>query len=144
MTAAENKEIVRQQFDLVRAGDAVRAAALWAPVSYNHGRKVDPDGLRRVYESLISLHESHTLHEMVAEGDWVAVRTTCQGVHSAKPELPVNGGIFEGIPPTGRSYSGQHLHLFRVVDGRITEHWATRDDLGVAKQIGWELRRPER
>jgi predicted ester cyclase len=140
MTAEENKEIVRRQFELVNAGDSHGAAALWAPESWNHGRKVDNAALEKVYRSLCSLHETHTLHEMVAEGEWVAVRTTCSGVHTQEPEIPVNGGIFTGLKPTVRSYTGQHLHLFRIVDGRLTEHWANRDDLGVARQLGLELR----
>ena len=26
---------------------------------------------------------------------------------------------------------------FRIKDGKIFEHWATRDDLGQARQLGW-------
>jgi len=140
MAAKENEEVVRRQFELLNAGDANGAAGLWAPDGFNHGRKVDRGAISKVYESLHSLHESHTLHEVVAAGDWVAVRTTCQGVHSAEPEIPVNGGIFVGLKPTGRSYTDQHMHLFKIVGGRIAEHWANRDDLGVARQIGLELK----
>jgi predicted ester cyclase len=114
---------------------------LWASAALNHGRKVDPVGVEKVYESLLSLHERHTLHEVVAEGDWVAVRTTCTGVHAVEPKVPVNSGIFNGQAPSGRSYEVQHLHLFKVVDGRIAEHWANRDDLGAAKQVGLTLKR---
>jgi ketosteroid isomerase-like protein len=141
MGAAENKELVRRQFELLNEGDVTGAANLWAATSLNHGRKTDPAGLAKVYESLHSLHERHTIHEMVAEGEWVAVRTTCDGVHSAQPKIPVNSGIFMGLEPTGRSYSAQHMHMFRVVDGKLAEHWANRDDLGAAVQIGLELRR---
>ncbi len=28
-------------------------------------------------------------------------------------------------------------HGFRIEDGQITEHWANRDDLGMARQLGW-------
>jgi hypothetical protein len=28
-------------------------------------------------------------------------------------------------------------HWFRLADGRIIEHWANRDDLGMARQLGW-------
>ncbi|MGA7861413.1 MAG: ester cyclase [Thermoplasmata archaeon] len=140
MAAKENEEVVRRQFELLNAGDIHGAAGLWAPEAFNHGRKVDRTTISKVYESLHSLHETHTLHEMVAAGDWVAVRTTCQGVHSAEPEIPVNGAIFVGLKPTGRGYTVQHVHLFRIVDGKITEHWANRDDLGAARQIGLELR----
>lgn len=140
MGALENKELVRRQFELLNTGDIGGAARLWAAEAFNHGRKTDPAGLLKVYESLHSLHENHTLHEMVAEGEWVAVRTTCSGVHLVEPEIPVNGGIFVGLKPTGRKYTVQHLHLFRIVDGALTEHWANRDDLGAARQIGLELR----
>ncbi|MGA8542074.1 MAG: ester cyclase [Thermoplasmata archaeon] len=85
-------------------------------------------------------HSLHTLHEMIAEGDWVAVRTTCTGTHTESPELPVNGGMFVGLKPTGRSYTVQQIHMFRIVDGKLTEHWANRDDLGAARQIGLDLK----
>jgi ketosteroid isomerase-like protein len=140
MGAEENKAVVNRQFELLNAGDVEGAAGLWAPQSLNHGRKVDPKSISKVYESLRALQETHTLHEMVAEGDWVAVRTTCHGTHSAEPAIPVNSGIFTGLKPSGRSYTVQHLHLFRIVDGKISEHWANRDDLGAARQLGLELR----
>ena len=28
-------------------------------------------------------------------------------------------------------------HWFRIQDGKVIEHWAVRDDLGQAKQLGW-------
>jgi ketosteroid isomerase-like protein len=139
MGVDENKALVRRQFELLNAGDVEGAAGLWAPESFNHGRKTDPGGLTKVYESLRSLHEKHTLHELIGEGDWVAVRTTCKGVHSSTPEIPVNGGIFAGLEPTGRSYAVQHIHLFRIVNGKLAEHWANRDDLDAARQIGLKL-----
>ncbi len=86
----------------------------------------------------MQLDERHTIHEMIAEGEWVAVRTTCRGVHAAK--VPVNSGIFSDVDPTGRPYTVQHMHMFRLVDGKITEHWADRDDLGAARQVGLVLR----
>jgi predicted ester cyclase len=138
MAPEQNKEIVRRQFELLDAGDVKGAAALWAEESYNHGRKVNPRQLESVYADLDLLHERHSIHEMVAEGEWVAVRTTCEGVHAAK--VQVNSGIFAVLEPTGRKYTAQHMHLFRVVDGKLTEHWANRDDLGAARQVGLELR----
>ncbi|MGA8092275.1 MAG: ester cyclase [Thermoplasmata archaeon] len=140
MGTEENKEIVRRQFEYLNEGNVASAAALWAPESFNHGRKVGRADLSKVYESLQSLQERHVLHEMIAEGDWVAVRTTCSGIYAVSPKIPVNSGIFTGSRPTGRSYQVQHIHLFRVVDGKLVEHWANRDDLGAATQAGFALK----
>jgi predicted ester cyclase len=142
MGTDENKEIVRRQFEYLNAGNIEAASALWAPEAANHGRKVDRAGISRVYESLRSLRERHVLHEMIGEGDWVAVRTTCTGVHATSPKIPVNSGIFTGANPTGRAYEVQHIHLFKIRNGLITEHWATRDDLGAATQVGFSLTAP--
>jgi predicted ester cyclase len=140
MGVEENKEIVRRQFEYLNEGNVDGATLLWAREGLNHGRKVDRAGLSRVYENLRVMQERHTLHETIAEGDWVAVRTTCSGVHSATPAIPINGGIFTGVPPSGRAYEVGHIHLFKVVNGLITEHWANRDDLGAAMQIGLSLK----
>lgn len=37
---------------------------------------------------------------------------------------------------TGRSFTTTHIHIFRVAGGKIVEHWAERDDLGLMKQLG--------
>ncbi len=140
MGLAENKAVVRRHFELVSQGDARGAAALYAERSRNHGREVDRHDLERVFESLVSLGERFTIHEMLAEGDWVACRATVTGEHRASPEVPVGGGIYGLTPPAGERYSLQHMHLFRIANGQIVEHWANRDDLGAARQLGLELR----
>jgi hypothetical protein len=41
------------------------------------------------------------------------------------------------FPPTGRPFAMSQSHWFLMGDGRIIEHWANRDDLGMARQLGW-------
>jgi predicted ester cyclase len=134
-----NKELVKQQFRLISEGDAKGAAALWAPNSLNHGRQVTREGLAKIFESLIMLKQSFTVHELIAEGDWVACRATVSGQHSAQPIFPIDSGIYNISPPKGERFTFQHLHLFKIADALIVEHWANRDDLGAARQIGLEL-----
>ena len=140
VTVAENKRLVLRQFELLDEGQVSAAAALWDEKARNHGREASPALLEKIYRSLRALHETHTVHEVIAEGDWVVVRTTCTGSFSEKPAFPVNSGIFAAVEPNGRKYTNQHIHLFRVSQGKIVEHWANRDDLAVALQIGLELR----
>ena len=46
-------------------------------------------------------------------------------------------GEFLGRAPTGRSVSVQQIHIFRIEDGLIAEHWACRDDVGMLRQLGF-------
>jgi len=41
------------------------------------------------------------------------------------------------FPATGKQFASPQTHWFRVADGMVIEHWADRDDLGTATQLGW-------
>ena len=67
------------------------------------------------------------LHELVVDGNLLVGRLMVSGTHL---------GDFMGMPPTGRVFSVQHMHMYRVEDGKVAEHWACRDDLGQLAQLG--------
>jgi predicted ester cyclase len=73
-----------------------------------------------------------TIQSIVAEGDLVAVRIRSEGTN-----LGSLGGV---APPTGKRFVAEQSHWYRVADGRLCEHWATRDDLSVMLQL--EVIRP--
>ena len=65
---------------------------------------------------------------IVAEGDLVVARVLSTGTYL---------GTVEGMPPpTGRAFEARQTHWFRVENGQLSEHWATRDDLTTMIQIG--------
>ena len=64
---------------------------------------------------------------MIAEGGKVLVRLRVKGTH---------GGDLMGVPATGRAIDIGVLDLFRIEDGRLVEHWALLDNLGLLRQIG--------
>ncbi|WP_374010946.1 ester cyclase [Leifsonia sp. LS-T14] len=39
-------------------------------------------------------------------------------------------------PPSGRTFAARQTHWFRVENGKLVEHWATRDDLTAMIQTG--------
>jgi predicted ester cyclase len=45
-------------------------------------------------------------------------------------------GEFLGKPPTGKEFAVEHIHIWRIADGQVIEHWSVRDDLGQALQLG--------
>ena len=57
-------------------------------------------------------------------GGWILSEGTNLG--------PLNGGV----PPTGKRFRARHSHWFRVADGKLVEHWATREDLPTMLQHG--------
>ena len=78
------------------------------------------------------------VHEIVTDGDLVAVRAAMSGRHTG-PLVRYDGAgaVSQVMPPTGRAFSATQSHWFRHADGKVIEHWADRDDLGMAGQAGW-------
>ncbi len=68
------------------------------------------------------------IDSLIGEGDLVAARVTSTGTNL--------GPIAPGMPATGKSFTTSQTHWFRVADGQLCEHWATRDDLTAMIQLG--------
>src|SRR3954447_13759441 len=68
-----------------------------------------------------------TIHQMIAEDDLVAVLLTSTATQT---------GEFMGMPPSGKRYSIDEIHIFRLRDGKVVEHWHQFDQLGMMKQLG--------
>ncbi|GAB2593339.1 ester cyclase [Kribbella endophytica] len=81
---------------------------------------------------------SYEVHEVVAEGNLVAIRTTMSGRHVAPFVVHAEDGSVDTVfPPTGRTFAITQSHWLRIEDGLVIEHWANRDDLGQAQQLAW-------
>jgi predicted ester cyclase len=134
------KDVVRKFCDALSKGDAKAAADVWAADSINHGTSVPHEAVEKLMQDIARIHERYEIKEMIAERDWVACRIIVSGKHKARPTIPFDGGIYMITEPDGRPFTTQHIHMFRIVDGKIKEHWANRDDLGAARQLGLDLK----
>jgi predicted ester cyclase len=67
------------------------------------------------------------LEDEICEGDKVVARVLMHGRHV---------GEFLGQPPTGKEFATKQIHIWRIEDGKLIEHWSVRDDLGQALQLG--------
>ena len=94
------------------------------------GRVHGPTAMRETMAWLLGQFPDlfFTVEAVVADGDLVAARVRATGTNLGR----LNGLL----PPSGRSFDYGQSHWFRVRDGQLAEHWATRDDLAVMLQLG--------
>jgi steroid delta-isomerase-like uncharacterized protein len=132
MNVENNKQTVRRVYDLVNAGNVEEIQDLVA-VDYDEhdplpGQGEGRDGVLDRFSMLTdALAPQFTIEDVIAEGDRVVVRWTNSGTHV---------GEFAGIPPTGRAFSIAGIDIYRVVDGRLSEHWHVVDQLAMLGQLG--------
>jgi steroid delta-isomerase-like uncharacterized protein len=137
----ENKALVRRWFDEVfnRQDLAVMDEIVAEDIVNHAGRDLVTMAGREGYRTLlrqlfIGFPDWHfEVEDVIAEGDRVVVRTTMRGTHQ---------GVFRGVAATGRRVTWEHIHIFRVIDGKLAEHWACRNDIGILQQLGAFLPEP--
>lgn len=133
MSEAENIATVRQVYDEVfNRKNFDLADAIFDPTFKNHtglpGMQDGPEGIKALVTWLFSAFpdDRHDIEDILASGDRVAARVLHHGTHT---------GQFLDLPPSGKHVSQEEMHIFRVEDGRLVEHWGVRDDLGFRQQM---------
>jgi len=64
----------------------------------------------------------------VAEGDLVAGVMTTEGTQT---------GEFMGMPASGKTFSVREMHMVRVANGKMVEHWGLSNELSMMQQLGF-------
>jgi steroid delta-isomerase-like uncharacterized protein len=132
MAIDDNREVVRQFIERVfERGETAAVDELVADdfVPHTYPGTTDREGLKRAMERVSQgLDDAKfTIDDVIAEDDRVAVRLT-----SGATQI----GEFMGMPPSGKHYEIEEIHIFRLRDGRISEHWHQFDQLGMMRQLG--------
>ena len=139
MSSPAAEAVVARQILLLNEGDVAGSASNFADESLNHGMLVSRDRIEAVLRSLRTALpdlESETL-EMVSDGEVVVCRAMLRGTHLGTPEVPfIQGGVFAMVEPSGKRIEMMQMHWYRVRDDKIIEHFAVRDDLTMARQLG--------
>lgn len=124
-------------FDEVVGADAVNREAADEPLA---ARRRGPAAFLASAQWLRSAFDDLTWQvlDVVAEADLVCVHAIMSGRHTRPFVLfAEDGRPRQAFAPTGRQFRTSQTHWFRLVDGKIVEHWANRDDQGQALQLGW-------
>jgi predicted ester cyclase len=69
----------------------------------------------------------YVIEDSLEIGDRIVHRLTASGTMK---------GEFMGVPATGKRATWTEIHIGRVANGRLTEHWALIDQLGMLVQLG--------
>jgi predicted ester cyclase len=101
-----------------RGPDAFWATALW---------------LRSAFSEL-----AFAVDTVLVDGDLVATHGTMSGRQTGDMVIwTPDGRVERAFAPTGRRFEVRHAHFMRFSEGLVVEHWAVRDDQGLALQLGW-------
>lgn len=68
-----------------------------------------------------------TEQDLIASGDKVVERSSAAATHQ---------GAMMGVVPTNRRVQWSEIHIYRLRDGRIMEHWAEVSMMELLQQIG--------
>jgi predicted ester cyclase len=133
-----NATAIRRHHEAINARDLDTAARGYAEQVTNNGNPVDRARIRAILADNATTFPDWTMRidRLIARGDEVVALMTVSGTHLGTSQRPVNGGVYLGVAPTGKRFAVLHTHWFRMQDGLIVEHRATRDDLGMSRQLG--------
>jgi predicted ester cyclase len=127
------RDVVEELFRRQRAGDDTVLNDLVATNMVNHaagpqGREGLRSILRTIEVDLGPTELEH--HHLICEGDLVVHHVTLHGIHRAST-MP----LLAEAPVTGRPVAWAFIHIWRVAEGKLVEHWACRDDMGLLDQL---------
>jgi steroid delta-isomerase-like uncharacterized protein len=131
----ENKATVRRFVDeVINRGNLAAVDELTGPNFVDHsappGVPENAEGAKAFFGMFRSafpdLHA--TIDEEIAEGDRVVQRRTTSGTMR---------GAFMGMPPSGKEASWSGIHIIRLADGKLVEHWSVVDMLAMLAQLGF-------
>lgn len=129
---AKNKEFIKSYTEdfwntqNIDAFDKYYAANFMVHFANGDQNREQAKGLYQAYFAAFpDLHI--TTDDLVAEGDKVTKVWTANCTHR---------GEFMGIPATNNQLVVKGIEVFRIIDGKIVELWASMDNLGMMQQLG--------
>ncbi|MBI3978014.1 MAG: ester cyclase [Chloroflexi bacterium] len=135
MSVEQNKAILRRiPEEVFNKGNLAIADEIFAADYVEHvplppGLPAGLEGLKQFVTIVRSAFPDfhYTIDDVIAEGDQVVFRLTARGTQQ---------GEFMGIPPTGKQATWTEIHIGRAAGGKLVEHWANYDHLGMLQQLG--------
>jgi predicted ester cyclase len=131
MTTTTHIELARRAISAFEACDERAVDELIHPTYRDHASSNagGQDGARATMRWLRATFADMRVvpEDLIAGGDRVVAR-----VRFSATQI---GDLYH-VPATGRRVETDHVHIWRVADGQLAEHWMVRDDVTVMEQLG--------
>jgi steroid delta-isomerase-like uncharacterized protein len=136
---SQTKQIALDHMNRVKAGDVAGAAALMAEDCVNHSAVPEAQGRAGFVRIMGKIRTAfpdinHSVDDVIVDGDRAVLRCTVTGTQTG----PLTFLHLE-MPPTGKSVRFEQIHIVRVADGKIVEHWLGSDSIAMFRQLGVKL-----
>jgi predicted ester cyclase len=133
MSQRTAKDVVKELFRRQQASDDTVLDDLVAADLVNHAAGPQGrEGLRQILRTIEAdlgptiLEQQH----LIGEGDLAVQHMTLHGTHRSST-MP----LLADVPVAGHPAAWTFIHIWRVADGMLVEHWACRDDMGLLEQL---------
>jgi predicted ester cyclase len=133
MTPEESKTLGRRIVDGLNSGNLDALDDVFASGYVDRspfpGTTPDWEGLKQGLTSLRAAFPDfrYTIEDEIAVGDRFVQRLSARGTQK---------GEFQGIPATGKQAVWSEIHIARLLNGKVIEHWGVVDELGMMQQLG--------
>ena len=129
----KNKHVIREFTRIFKNEHNVDGVGhLFEKDFVHHFRTPLPSGFEGLRQIGIMMNRAFpdvvvTEEDLIAAGDKVVERSSAVATHK---------GALMGAPPTNRKVNWTEIHIYRLKDGRIAEHWAEVAMLELLQQTG--------
>jgi steroid delta-isomerase-like uncharacterized protein len=134
MSPEQNKDVIRRHAAALNSGRVDAGLELFAESCMFNGQPIGRMVIRNMRTILWTAAPDVQWipEQIIAEGDWVAVRWTMRATHTGEFVHPAWGRA----PASGKPVAVTYLDHYRIADGQIVEAWEVRDGLSLREQFG--------
>ena len=137
----QNRELVKHYIEVFNKGDFEAFKEILSPdyAVFNPSgsdKSSSREELIENYKGALDAFSEFTwsIEDMIAAGDKVICRVMARGEYI--------GGV-PGLPATGKEIAFSMISIMRIENGKVVEEWQEDDQLGLARQLGMELKPKE-
>jgi predicted ester cyclase len=129
----KNKQVIREFTRIFKNEHNVNGVGhLFDQNFVHHFRTPMPDGFEGFRQVGIMMNGAFpdvvvTEEDLIASGDRVVERSSAAATHK---------GALMGAPPTNKRVKWSEIHIYRLKDGKIVEHWAEISMMELLQQAG--------